>query len=51
MTLQTGKELLYLTQNDVVGLKLDNDIMDLVENALTEHGLKKYEMPIEAALN
>lgn len=51
MNLQTGKELLYLTQNDVVGLKLDNDIMDLVENALTEHGLKKYEMPPKIGLH
>lgn len=51
MALQTGKELLYLTQNDVVGLNLDDDIMDLVENALTEHGLKKYEMPPKIGLH
>lgn len=51
-TPQRGKEILYLTQQDVVQAGLvERDILDLVRTALTEHGTRRVEMPAKIALH
>lgn len=51
MELKVGNDLLYLTRADVIGLGLENKILELTRNALREHGLKKYEMPAKIGLH
>ncbi|PCJ63417.1 MAG: ornithine cyclodeaminase [Planctomycetota bacterium] len=47
-----GKEILYLTQDKVIEAGInDDDILQLVKAALTEHGSKKYEMPSKIGLH
>ncbi len=43
---QRGKQILYLTQQDVVSVGLERrEVIELVRIALTEHGRKRVEMP------
>jgi len=47
-----GKELLYLSKADVVGLDIPRDtILDKVRQALVEHGNKRYEMPAKIGVH
>jgi ornithine cyclodeaminase/alanine dehydrogenase len=49
---EVGHELLYLTQDEVVGLGLeDGEVLELVRTALVEHGTKRYEMPAKIGLH
>jgi ornithine cyclodeaminase/alanine dehydrogenase-like protein (mu-crystallin family) len=49
---EVGRELLYLTRDEVVGLGLgDDDVLELVRTALVEHGTKRYEMPAKIGLH
>jgi len=49
---EVGRELLYLTQEDVVGLGLGVDeVLELVRTALVEHGAKRFEMPAKIGLH
>jgi ornithine cyclodeaminase/alanine dehydrogenase-like protein (mu-crystallin family) len=49
---ERGKEILYLTQNNVAEVGITNrEMIDLVRFALTEHGKKKYEMPAKIGLH
>jgi ornithine cyclodeaminase/alanine dehydrogenase len=49
---QRGKEILYLTQQDVVDVDLSKrEIIDLVRIALTEHGHKRCEMPAKIGIH
>jgi len=48
----TGKEILYLTQQDVIDSNLtQTDILDLVRLALREHGKKEFEMPAKIGIH
>ncbi|MFO7900463.1 MAG: ornithine cyclodeaminase family protein [Planctomycetota bacterium] len=51
-TPERGKEVLYLTQQDVrdVGLTTD-ELIELVRTALTEHGRKQVEMPAKIGIH
>jgi len=51
-TPERGKEVLYLTQQDVrdVGLTTE-ELIELVRTALTEHGLKQAEMPAKIGIH
>jgi ornithine cyclodeaminase/alanine dehydrogenase len=49
---EVGRELLYLTQDEVVGLGLgDAEVLELVRTALVEHGTKRFEMPAKIGLH
>ncbi len=49
---ERGKEILYLTQEDVVNVGLTTtDIRELVRTALTEHGSKQCEMPAKIGIH
>lgn len=50
--LEIGKEILYLTQEEVisVGLK-EPDILSLTRDALIAHGRKEYEMPAKIGIH
>jgi len=49
---ERGKELLYLTQRDVVDAGLSGpEILELVRTALTEHGRKRCEMPAKIGIH
>ncbi len=50
--LNSGKEMLYLTLEDVTatGLEID-EILDLTRSALVAHGSKKYEMPAKIGVH
>ncbi len=50
--LDIGKEMLYLTLNDVTKTGLNtNDILDLTRAALLAHGQKEYEMPAKVGVH
>lgn len=50
--LHIGKELLYLTKNEVVGMGLtEEDILHLTREALIAHGKKEYEMPAKIGVH
>jgi len=52
LNLERGKQILYLTQAEVVGLGLTRrEILDCVRDALTEHGNKRYEMPAKIGVH
>ncbi|MCG3178908.1 MAG: Delta(1)-pyrroline-2-carboxylate reductase [Phycisphaerae bacterium] len=52
MTPKRGKQILYLTQKDVVAAGLGpRDVLKLVRTALTQHGLKKVEMPAKIGIH
>ena len=47
-----GKNLLYLSKADVIGLGLSRQtILDRVREALVEHGHKRYEMPAKIGVH
>jgi len=47
-----GKEILYLTYQDIVNIGLnDDEILNLVELSLAEHGKKNCEMPAKIGLH
>lgn len=47
-----GKEILYLTQDDVVKVGLNEEaILKLTKNALVAHGKKEYEMPAKIGVH
>jgi len=47
-----GKEILYLTYQDIVNVGLnDDEILNLVELSLAEHGKKNCEMPAKIGLH
>lgn len=47
-----GKEVLYLTQKEVIDIGLTNeDILKLTEHALISHGKKEYEMPAKIGIH
>lgn len=47
-----GKEVLYLTQEDVVGIGLTiDDILKLTQTALSAHGNREYEMPAKIGIH
>src|SRR5262245_52103719 len=49
---ERGKEILYLTQRDIVEVGLTGrDVLDLVRTALTEHGRKRCEMPAKIGIH
>jgi len=49
---ERGREILYLTQSDVVAVHLQaRELLDLVRVALTEHGLGQFEMPAKIGLH
>jgi ornithine cyclodeaminase/alanine dehydrogenase-like protein (mu-crystallin family) len=49
---ERGKEILYLTQQDVVNVGLTKkDLIELVRIALTEHGNKRCEMPAKIGIH
>ncbi len=49
---QRGKEILYLTQQEVIDAGLTKkDILELVRVALTEHGNKRCEMPAKIGIH
>ncbi len=49
---QVGKEILYLTQQDVVDAGLGpDDVLACVRTALTEYGLKTCEMPAKIGIH
>ncbi len=51
-TPERGKEVLYLTQKDVVDAGLgQREILELVRTALTEHGRKRAEMPAKIGIH
>jgi ornithine cyclodeaminase/alanine dehydrogenase-like protein (mu-crystallin family) len=51
-TPERGKEVLYLTQQDVLDVGLTTEeLIELVRTALTEHGLKKVEMPAKIGIH
>lgn len=50
--LEIGKELLYLTKDEVIAAGLSTeDILKLVNEALLAHGNKKYEMPAKVGVH
>lgn len=50
--LERGKEMLYLSQAEVINLGLSRqDILDCVLVALIEHGNKRYEMPAKIGVH
>ena len=50
--LEVGKEILYLTQEDVKNIGLsDGEILSLTEKALAGHGEKRTEMPAKIGLH
>lgn len=47
-----GRELLYLSRADIVGLGIPRDtILNTVRRALVEHGNKRYEMPAKIGVH
>jgi ornithine cyclodeaminase/alanine dehydrogenase len=49
---ERGKEILYLTQQDVIDVGLStNEVLGLVRVALTEHGNKRCEMPAKIGIH
>ena len=51
-TPERGREVLYLTQQDVLDVGLTTEeLIELVRTALTEHGLKKVEMPAKIGIH
>jgi len=49
---EAGREVLYLTREEVVGLGLsDAEMIELVRTALVEHGRRRYEMPAKIGLH
>ena len=49
---EVGREILYLTQQDVIDAGLGPvDVLACVRTALTEHGLKKLEMPAKIGIH
>lgn len=49
---ERGKEILYLTQQEVVDAGLTaREVIELVRTALTEHGMKRYEMPAKIGIH
>lgn len=49
---ERGKEILYLTQQDVIDVGLStNEVLNLVRVALTEHGNKRCEMPAKIGIH
>lgn len=47
-----GKEILYLTQDEVINMGLTlEDILTLTEQALVAHGKKEYEMPAKIGVH
>jgi len=47
-----GKEILYLTQDEVINMGLtQEDILKLTEKALVSHGKKEYEMPAKIGVH
>jgi len=47
-----GKEILYLTQREVIDMGLTiEDILKLIEHALICHGKKEYEMPAKIGVH
>lgn len=50
--MNVGRELLYLTRDEVVALGLsDAEVLELVRTALTEHGHGRCEMPAKIGLH
>ncbi len=50
--LDIGKELLYLTQDEVIGTGLsEEEILNLTQDALIAHGKKEYEMPAKIGVH
>ena len=49
---ERGKEILYLTQNEVIEAGLQPlDVLERVRIALTEHGTKRCEMPAKIGIH
>ncbi len=49
---ERGKEILYLTQQDVIEIGLSgSEVLELVRTALTEHGHKRCEMPAKIGIH
>ena len=50
--LDIGKEMLYLTRDEVISLGIrEEDILKLVKEALIAHGKKEYEMPAKIGIH
>jgi ornithine cyclodeaminase/alanine dehydrogenase len=50
--LEIGKEMLYLTQEEVINIGLkEKDILELTNDALVAHGKKDYEMPAKIGVH
>lgn len=50
--LEIGRELLYLSREDVENIDLtEQDILDLIREALVAHGQKRYEMPAKVGVH
>lgn len=50
--LNIGKQVLYLTQDEVMGMGLTIDeIMKLVQHAMISHGKNEYEMPAKIGIH
>lgn len=51
-SLEIGKEMLYLSQKEVVSIGLtEKEILALVKDALVAHGKKEYEMPAKIGVH
>ncbi|MEJ9232569.1 ornithine cyclodeaminase family protein [Peribacillus butanolivorans] len=51
-TLEIGKEMLYLTQKEVIGIGInEEEILKLTKDALFAHGKKEYEMPAKIGVH
>ncbi|MBM3239211.1 hypothetical protein FJZ31_23195 [Candidatus Poribacteria bacterium] len=51
-TIEIGREILYLTSKDVLDIGLtEEEVYNLVEGALAEHGRKNCEMPVKIGLH
>jgi ornithine cyclodeaminase/alanine dehydrogenase-like protein (mu-crystallin family) len=51
-SLEIGKEMLYLSQKEVISMGLtEKEILALVKDALVAHGKKEYEMPAKIGIH
>jgi ornithine cyclodeaminase/alanine dehydrogenase-like protein (mu-crystallin family) len=51
-SLEIGKEMLYLSQKEVINMGLtEKEILALVKEALVAHGKKEYEMPAKIGVH
>ncbi|MDR7001231.1 ornithine cyclodeaminase family protein [Neobacillus niacini] len=51
-SLEIGKEMLYLSQKEVLGIGLsEKEILNLTKDALIAHGKKEYEMPAKIGVH